>query len=220
MTSPSSSGVVLHGVVLGSEATASASAEVRAQGTSGRRITVTVAENESLSTTVSANGTFVLQGVPAGSFNLTFSSNGVVLGTINIAGVSDRVEINIVVQVNATTVSLVTLDMGPDPQLASPGSCLISGGRSGEKIELEGNVASGSPTAFKMDVNGNRASRLVDVSASGAQFVCNGDKGSASACQASVKAGAKIHVRGTLTGCTMDVAQVVATEVKVQKAGD
>jgi hypothetical protein len=220
MTSPSSSGVVLHGVVLGSEATASASAEVRTQGTSGRRITVTVAENESLSTTVSANGTFVLQGVPAGSFNLTFSSNGVVLGTINIAGVSDRVEINIVVQVNATTVSLVTLDMGPDPQLASPGSCLISGGRSGEKIELEGNVASGSPTAFKMDVNGNRASRLVDVSASGAQFVCNGDKGSASACQASVKAGAKIHVRGTLTGCTMDVAQVVATEVKVQKAGD
>jgi hypothetical protein len=213
---------VLHGVVLGSEATASASSEVRAQGASGRRITVTVAENASLSTNVAANGTFDLQGLPTGAFNLEFATNGVPNGTINITGVQNNTNLNIVVQVTTNSATLVNLDMGVDPQQGGdPKTCLISGGRSGEKIELEGNVASGSATAFKMDVNGNRASRLVDVSASGAQFVCNGDKkGSASTCQATVKAGAKIHVRGTLTSCTSEVAQVVATEVKVQKAAD
>jgi hypothetical protein len=219
--SPSGVGVVLNGVVIGPDA-ASSSADVSAQSTSGGRITVTVEGNPSLSTTVSANGTFVLEGLPAGSFTLVFSKNGVVIGTITITGVGEQVEIHIVVQVTSTTVTLINLDMGEDKadggSSDSSKTCLISGGRGGEKIELEGNVASGSPTAFKMDVNGNRASRLVDVSASGAQFVCNGDKkGSSSTCQASVKAGAKIHVRGTLTSCTLDVAQVVATEVKVQK---
>lgn len=222
MTSPSGSGVVLHGVVLGSEATASASAEVSAQATSGRRITVTVTENASLSTNVAANGTFVLQGLPTGSFNLEFATNGAQIGTINITGVQDNTNLNIVVQVTTNSATLVNLDMGVDPQPGGdPKTCLISGGRSGEKIELEGDVASGSPTAFKMDVNGSRASKLVDVSASGAQFVCNGDKkGSSSTCQATVTPGAKIHVRGTLTSCTLDLAQVVATEVKVQKAAN
>jgi hypothetical protein len=220
--SPSGRGVVLNGVVIGSEvASSSSSAGVSAQANSGSRITVTVEGNPSLSATVSASGTFVLEGLPAGSFTLVFTMNGVVIGTINITGVGDQVEIHIVVQVTSTTVILVNLDMGDDSQQGDTKTCLISGGRSGEKIELEGDVASGSPTAFKMDVNGNRAGKLVDVSATAASFVCNGDKkGSPSTCQASVKAGAKVHVRGTLTSCTLDVAQVVATEVKVQKAAD
>ena len=223
--SPSGRGVVLNGVVIGSEvassSSASSSAEVSAQANSGRRITVTVEGNPSLSATVSASGTFVLEGLPAGSFTLVFSMNGVVIGTLNITGVGEQVEIHIVVQVSSTTVILVNLEMGDDSQQGDTKTCLISGGRSGEKIELEGDVASGTPTAFKMDVNGNRAAKLVDVSATAASFVCNGDKkGSATTCQATVKAGAKVHVSGTLTSCTLDVAQVVATEVKVQKAGD
>lgn len=219
--SPSGAGVVLNGVVIGSEVAASSSAEVSAQANSGRRITVTVEGNPSLSTTVSANGTFTLEGLPAGSFTLVFTLNGVVIGTINITGVGDQVEIHIVVQVTSTTVILVNLDMNDNKADADTKTCLISGGRSGEKIELEGDVASGTPTAFKLDVNGNRASKFVDVSATAASFVCNGDKkASASTCQATVKAGAKVHVSGTLTSCTLDLAQVVATEVKVQKAGD
>ncbi len=221
-TSPSGGGVVLNGMVVGSDAVSSSSADVTAQSTSGRRITVTVEENASFSATVSANGTFVLAGLPTGSFTLVFSSNGVVIGTIRITGVRDRVSINIVVQVTTTNVTLINLDMKDDPaETDDPKTCLISGGRSQEKIELEGDVDSGTPTQFKMDVNGNRAGKLVDVSASGASFVCNGDKkGSAAECQASVKARAKVHVRGTLTSCTLDVATVVATEVKVQKAAD
>ncbi len=211
-TSPSGGGVVLNGMVVGSDAVSTSSADVTAQSTSGRRITVTV-ENTSLSTTVSANGTFVFEGLPTGSFTLVFSSNGVVIGNIRITGARDKVKINIVVQVTPTTVSLVNLDMEDDSGEApdDPKTCLISGGRSLQKIELEGDVASGTPTVFKMDVNGNRAGKLVDVSASGASFVCNGEKGGTPAtCQASVKAGAKVHVKGT----------VVATEVKVQKAAD
>lgn len=220
--SPSGAGVVLNGVVIGSEVASSSSAEVSAQANSGRRITVTVEGNPSLSTTVSANGTFVLEGLPAGSFTLVFSMNGTVIGTITITGVGDQVEVHIVVQVTSTTVILVNVDMS-DNKADGDKTCLISGGRSGEKIELEGDVAPGGtpPTAFKMDVNGNRASKLVDVSATAASFVCNGDKnGSASTCQATVKAGAQVHVRGTLMSCTLDAAQVVATEVKVQKAAD
>lgn len=220
-TSPSGGGVVLNGMVVGSDAVSSSSGDVRALSTSGRRITVTVEESTSFSTTVSASGTFALEGLPTGSFTLVFSSNGAVIGTIRITGVRDRVKINIVVQVTADTVSLVNLDMEDAEGSDDPKTCLISGGRSREKIELEGDVASGAPTLFKMDVNGNRASKLVDVSASGASFVCNGDKkGSPATCQASVKTGAKVHVRGTLTNCTLDIAQVVATEVKVQKAAD
>jgi hypothetical protein len=220
--SPSGHGVVLNGVVIGSEVASSASAGVSAQANSGSRITVTVEGNPSLSATVSASGTFVLEGLPAGSFTLVFTLNGVVIGTINITGVGEQVEIHIVVKVTSTTVVLVNLDMGDDSQQqGDTKTCLISGGRSGEKIELEGDVASGTPTAFKMDVNGNRAGKPVDVSATAASFVCNGDKkDSATTCQATVKAGAKVHVSGTLTSCTLDVAQVVATEVKVQKAAD
>ena len=155
--SPSGRGVVLNGVVIGSEVASSSSAGVSAQANSGSRITVTVEGNPSLSATVSASGTFVLEGLPAGSFTLVFTLNGVVIGTINITGVGDQVEIHIVVQVTSTTVILVNLDMGDDSQQGDTKTCLISGGRSGEKIELEGDVASGTPTAFKMDVNGNRA---------------------------------------------------------------
>jgi hypothetical protein len=143
-------------------------------------------------------------------------------GTVRITGARDKVKIKIVVQVSANAVSLVNLEMEDDSgeHPDDHETCLISGGRSMEKIELEGNVASGHPTLFMMDVNGNRASKLVEVSATAASFVCNGSKGTSAECQASVKTGAKIHVRGTLTSCTLDVATVVATEVKVQKAAD
>jgi len=59
----------------------------------------------------------------------------------------------------------------------------------------------------------------VNVSASGASFKCNGDKGSAD-CKTSLKAGDKVHVRGTLTSCSLEQASVTATEVKVQKSDD
>jgi len=97
-------------------------------------------------------------------------------------------------------------------------SCALNGGTVGQGIELEGNVLSGSSAAFKLTANG-RSSVPVDVTASSASFKCVGSaKTSSDAdCKASVKQGAKVHVRGTLMTCSTSAAQVTATEVKVQK---
>jgi hypothetical protein len=223
--SPSAGGgVVLHGVVLGSGASSSSSAtpEVSAQSTSGR-ITVTIQEQPSFSATVSANGTFELEGLPAGTLTLVFSSNGVVIGTVTITGVPSSAEVKVVVQVETGTVILVTLEVDDkegDSSGDSNKTCMIEGGKALSGIELEGSVSSGTALAFKLSVNGNRASGLVDVNASGAQFKCNGNPNSSGNCQDSVKAGAQVHVRGTLTTCSTTAATVVATQVMVQKAGN
>lgn len=97
-------------------------------------------------------------------------------------------------------------------------TCMISGGKVGRRIELEGNVASGTADAFELRVNGNRAKGLVDVDGSAASFTCNGNRGlPADQCKAKVTSGAKVHVRGTLDACDPSSAEVSATEVKVQK---
>src|SRR5438132_13116471 len=93
-TSPSGAGkVVLHGVAVGADGAPTASAGgVTAQAASKDRITVTV-QGTSISTTVSANGTFELENVPTSSFTLVFTMNNTVIGTINITGVPTSGEI-------------------------------------------------------------------------------------------------------------------------------
>ncbi len=66
-----------------------------------------------------------------------------------------------------------------------------------------------------MDIQGNRASALVDVNSGSASFKCVGQSGAD--CKGTFKAGNKVHVRGLLTTCTTTAALVNATEVKVQK---
>jgi len=217
--SSSSSAVSLQGTVLsGGGVSAQSSASAAA---SGARIVVSVRENPALSATVSANGTFTLEGLPAGNFTLVFTSGGTTLGSITITGVVGGAEVKIVVQITDSGVILIEITIegqvepspGPSSPPSSGGTCMISGGRAGDKIELEGNVAQGSSQSFKMSVN--RASGLVDVNASGAAYRCVGQSGPD--CKANLKAGAKVHVRGVLTTCGGSAALVTATEVKVQK---
>lgn len=220
--SPSGPGVTLEGMVLqGASAASAASAGVSAQSARGGRITVTVQEDPSQSTTVSGNGSFKLDNVPVTGFTLVFSVDGVVLGSISISPVqaTTTIKIKIVVQVT-DHVELVDLEMNDDnedPGNQDPKTCMINGGRAGEHIELEGVVASGGSDQFQLRVNGNRSSGLVDVTAAGASFKCQGDKSSSATCKASVKAGAQVHVKGTLTACTTSVASATATQVMVQK---
>ena len=69
-----------------------------------------------------------------------------------------------------------------------------------------------------MTVQGDRSSGNVQVDTDGATtFKCNGSKGTAADCQASVKAGAKVHVSGTLTSCDLSSAAAQASKVMVQK---
>jgi hypothetical protein len=99
-----------------------------------------------------------------------------------------------------------------------PRGCMISGGKVGGKIQLEGTVASGNATRFELRVNGNRAKGLVDVDASGATFKCVGSKKAPpNQCPAQVSSGAKVHVGGSLESCSASEAHVIASDVKVQK---
>ncbi len=226
--SPSGGGVKLQGVVLQSATGTAASAGVSAMSAQAGKIVVTVQENPSLSVTVSGNGTFELQNLPAGGFTLIFSVNGVVVGQINITAVSEGTTIKIVVKVSEHEVELEDLETDEDDNgsiVPSGGgnqggntakTCMIEGGKVGSGIELEGNVDSGSSSLFKMRVNGNRSSGLVDVAAGGASYKCNGNKGTAD-CKANLKAGVKVHVRGSLTACSTGAASVTATQVMIQK---
>ncbi len=214
-TSPSetSAGVVLHGATVGqSSASTSSGGEVGAMAVPGGRVSVTVQENPSITTTISANGTFELRGLPADSFTLGFTSNSTALGTIRITSVPSRADVSLVVQITTTSVSLVRVEInGSD----AAKTCLINGGREGEGIELEGSISKvTSPTTFEMSVNGNRASDFVTVDATGATFTCAGVKGT---CDATlIQKDARVHVRGPLTSCTLAAALVTATEVKFQ----
>jgi hypothetical protein len=104
-------------------------------------------------------------------------------------------------------------DDGPDADK----TCMISGGRAGEGIQLEGSVATGSSAGFMMTVQGNRSSGSVQVDTSGATFKCNGFKGTDAECRAKVTTGAKIHVSGMLQSCDLSTALAQASQVKVQK---
>lgn len=223
-TSPSGARVKLQGVVL-QEATGSAASVSRsAQSAKAGKIVVTVQENPSLSVTVSGNGTFEIQDVPSGGFTLVFSVDGVVVGQITITAVGEGTTIKIVVKLKDQEVELVEIeteddDGGDDPNSGGGNelkSCMINGGKVNSRIELEGNVDSGTSSQFKLRVNGNRASGLVDVAASAASYVCNGKKDSGD-CKLNLVAGAKVHVRGDLTSCDTIAASVTATEVKIQK---
>jgi len=205
--------VNLHGLAMGqSSASASSSSGFRAMSTGGS-ITVTV-QGTSLSTTISGNGSFELDGLPAGTFTLVFTSNGVTLGTITITSVPTQAEINLVVQIT-TTVVLVKVEVnGTDETDNETKTCLIDGGTVGSSIELEGSVSSATGKMFKMSVNGKRASADVSVDATGASFDCAGVKGT---CDATLLvAGAKVHVSGSLTSCSLTAAAVKASEVKFQ----
>jgi hypothetical protein len=229
--SPSGAGAKLQGVVLQD---ATAHTQSLAQSAQAGKITVTVQEDPSLTVTVSGNGTFEIQGVPAGGFTLVFSLNGTTIGQIRITAVAEGATIKIVVKVADQEVELVEIETEDADETQTGGtgggggsgsggtgdggakSCMIEGGKVGSHIELEGNVESGGSSQFRLRVNGNRSSGLVDVSASGASYKCNGNKGN-SDCKANLRSGAKVHVRGSLTTCSTSAASVTATEVMIQK---
>jgi len=109
----------------------------------------------------------------------------------------------------------------PTPTPTPRADCMIEGGTTGRDIELEGTIASGNASSFKLSVDGARSSNPVDVLAGGASLQCTPASGpnapTPAQCSASVKAGAKVHVSGTLNSCSAASAQVSASRVQVQK---
>jgi hypothetical protein len=218
-SSPSGGGVLVKGVVIRGSADLGASSRAPAPAASSQKVTVKV-DGSSLTAEVSANGTFELKDIPGGTFTLVFLVDGVEIGRVVVTA-EEGSEVQIVVQVKDSALVLIEVNVegpgsGPGPA-ASPGSCLVNGGRVGQGIELEGNVTSGDHQAFQMSAAG--ANGLVDVSAAAASFRCVGNaKASTDAeCRLSVTSGAKVHVKGTLMACSPSTANVTASEVKVQK---
>jgi uncharacterized protein YndB with AHSA1/START domain len=104
-SSPSDAGVVLQGRVVGAQAATTAVAARAGTGrTAVETITVTVAEMPEITTTVGADGTFTLRGLPEGDFTLVFSSGGTTVGTVEFDEVKPNQEITVTVRVEPTGV--------------------------------------------------------------------------------------------------------------------
>src|SRR5512134_309782 len=171
-SSPSGNGgVAVQGVVLGEGSSFVASSGATSSSAKDKKVTVKV-EGTSLTVDVSANGTFQLVGIPAGSFTLIFLADGIEIGRIEITA-QDGSEVKIVVQVTGSAVVVIEIKV-ENPESPDDPSCAINGGKVGQGIELEGNVNSGNAASFLMTVNSGRSSSLVRVTASSASFRCIG----------------------------------------------
>jgi hypothetical protein len=101
--SAAAQGVTLKGTVVGLAAGAASDVSASATDT----ITVYVQEDPAIKTTVGADGTFTLRGLPEGSFTLVFTRDGATIGTLTFSDVNVNQEITITVQVSASGVVLV-----------------------------------------------------------------------------------------------------------------
>jgi hypothetical protein len=217
-SSPSGAGVEVRGVVLGQASAVVASSGSPPASAKAQKVTVTV-EGTTITAEVGADGTFVLKGVPAGSFTLVFKVDGTEIGRVPIEA-PDGSEVEVTVKVQASQLVLVDIKIEAPAGSATPSACVINGGQKGRGIELEGTVSSGSWDLFNMTVNGGRAGGLATVNAAGAAYRCIGGAKTETVdqCKAVVaRGGVKAHVRGTLTDCTATSAEVTASEVKIQK---
>jgi hypothetical protein len=98
-------GVVLRGSVSGMDAFSRG--EASSSSATAAAVTVTVLENPAITTTVSADGSFTLRGLPEGGFTLVFTSGGAEIGRLAFSEVKPNQEITITVRVAPTGVALV-----------------------------------------------------------------------------------------------------------------
>ena len=97
-----SEGVSLEGTVVGGTFAA-----MSVRGTSAAVVTVFVAENPAMTTTVGADGRFTLRGLPEGGFTLVFQSDGTEIGRLAFAEVMPNQAITVTVSIAGNAVTLV-----------------------------------------------------------------------------------------------------------------
>jgi hypothetical protein len=98
----SAGGVTLEGTVTGSGFSA---ASVHA--TSMAVLTVVVAENPAMTTTIGADGRFTLRGLPEGAFTLVFLSDGAEIGRLTFDAVMPNQALTVTVAISGSSVTLV-----------------------------------------------------------------------------------------------------------------
>jgi hypothetical protein len=201
-SSPSDGGVVLEGRVVG--ATAASVATAAQAGTSralAEVITVTVAEAPSIATTVDADGTFTLRGLPEGAFTLVFSRAGVTLGSVAFDGVAPNQEITVTIRVDPAGVTVLEQRRN---------------GISHGDVELEGLVAE----VLRLDPAGESRflvkGRTV-VARAGVTAIREGGRGRSAA---DVTVGRRVHVKGVFLPLENGAQPILAHEIKLQGSGD
>jgi hypothetical protein len=123
----------VQGLVLGDGAAFGASSGAHPSSVKAQKVTVTV-EGTTITAEVSANGTFVLTGIPSGFFTLVFMVDGKVIGKIDITA-EDGAEVKVVVQVKDSVLVPVEIKVeNPEPVGGqSPKACIINGGKVSEE---------------------------------------------------------------------------------------
>ena len=161
----------------------------------GDPIVVSVQTRPDIRTTVAADGTFTLRGLPAGSFTLVFTRGGEPLGTMSFTEVAINQQITITIQLVAGEAVLVDEDRRGI-------------GHAGVEIEgLVQNVLDLRPTADSRFVI---AGRTV-IARPGVTAI---RKGTERKSVEDVKVGVRVHVKGALVENSTDV---LAHEIKIQE---
>jgi hypothetical protein len=198
-STPSDEGVSLQGTVLGGGVAGVSAASGRSAAAA---ITVTVLENKAITTTVGADGSFSLRGLPEGGFTLVFSSAGVELGTLAFSAVKPNQEITLTVRVDGSTIVLVEerrngIGHG-DTEIEGRVDAVTTLDPAGDSVfVIDGRTVVARPgqTAIR---EGNRARSVEEVTV-----------------------GRQVHVKGVFVdSATRGTQQVLAHEIKLQGGGD
>ncbi len=226
-SSPSEESVVLRGTVVGAGAGSFAASSGRSAAEPAAAVTVTVQENPAITTTVGADGSFSLRGLPPGGFTLVFSSGGATLGAVRFAEVQPNHEITITVRVDGGSVvvleerrngighgaleiegrveSVVALDPAGDSVFVIDGRQVVA--RPGETAIREGNRARGVADVTVGRQVHVKATFMPSASASSQRVLAQEIKlqggesgGSGPSSSASCAAGANAEVEGIITG--------------------
>src|SRR5437867_4423658 len=199
--SPSGDGIVLRGTVVGASAAGASALSVGTATATPEIVTVTVQENPAITTTVGADGSFTLRGLPEGGFHLVFSSGGGTLGTLAFSEVKPNQEITVIVQVTGSTVTLLEdrrngIGHG-DVEIEGLVSAVLllnPGGESRFTIDGKTVVVRPGETAIR---EGNTARTVSDLTV-----------------------GHQVHVKGVWLPAEASGQPVLAHEIKLQDADD
>lgn len=103
---PSGQGVSLQGIVVGSSFGASG-VTLSSAGSASSHLIVTVEEDPNITAVVGDDGTFILRGLPEGSFTLIFTLDGVEIGRLTFDAVLPNQELTLTVDISDGTVTVL-----------------------------------------------------------------------------------------------------------------
>jgi hypothetical protein len=168
------------------------------RGAAAPVLTVTVAENTAMTTTITGDGRFTLRGLPEGAFTLDFLSDGAPIGSLAFTEVKPNQALTVTVSVSGSTVTLVEQRRNGighgDLEIEGRVDQIVSVNPAGDsRFVIDGRTVVARPgqTAIR---EGNRA-RVVGEIALGRQ----------------------VHVKGVwLTAVPGGAQEVLAWEIKLQ----